>query len=384
MTRTLDLLDRLVAFPTVSADSNLAIVDFIEDVLCRAGGDVRRIGDPTGRKAGLFARIGPTDGAGVMLSGHTDVVPVAGQAWASDPVRLRRDGGRLYGRGTTDMKGFLACILSTAERAAALPLVEPLKLAFSWDEEVGCLGIPKMLPAMDEAVGRPRLCIVGEPTSMQIALGHKGKVALQAICHGTAGHSSMAPDYLNAIHLAGDFVAGLRRLQADLAATGARDAGYDVPYATVHAGRIAGGTALNIVPDRAVIDFEYRYPADQQPEAIQSALIALAEDVAAAYRESFPEAQVDVEVVNAYPGLGTRADHPAVALMKSLVPGVGTTKVAFGTEAGHFDAAGIPTLVCGPGSMEQGHKPDEFIETTELARCDAMCDRLLEHLCVGA
>jgi acetylornithine deacetylase len=384
MTRTLEILDRLVTFPSVSAASNLAIIDLIEGILGAAGAEVHRIGDPTGAKAGLFARVGPADRAGVMLSGHTDVVPVAGQVWTADPFRLRRDGERLYGRGATDMKGFLACMLSAAERAAALPLTEPLKLAFSWDEEVGCLGIPQMLPEMEGTIGTPRLCIVGEPTSMQIALGHKGKVALRATCHGTAGHSSMAPDYLNAIHLAGDFVTGLRRLQADLAATGARDADYDIPYATVHAGRIEGGTALNIVPDRAVIDFEYRYPANQLPEAVQSALTALAEEVAAAHGGTFAEARVEVDVMYAYPGLGMAPDHPAVALMQSLVPGAKTTKVAFGTEAGHFDAAGVPTLVCGPGSMEQGHKPDEFIESAELARCDAMCDRLLAHLCGGA
>ena len=381
MTRTLELLDRLVAFPTVSAESNLAIVDFIESILRGAGGEVHRILDASGAKAGLFARIGPADGPGVMLSGHTDVVPVAGQDWTFDPFRLRRDGDRLFGRGTTDMKGFLACMLSAAERGAARPLSEPLKLAFSWDEEVGCLGIPQMLPALDGTIGKPRLCVVGEPTLMQIALGHKGKVALRATCCGTVGHSSMAPDFLNAIHLAGDFVAGLRRLQSDLAATGACDTGYDIPYATVHAGRIAGGTALNIVPDRAVVDFEYRYPANQSPEAIQTAIETLAEEVAAPWRAAFPETRVVVELVNAYPGLGMAPDHPAVALMQSFLPGAMTTKVGFGTEAGHFDAAGVPTLVCGPGSMEQGHKPDEFIEASELAHCDAMCDRLLDRLC---
>ncbi|MGB3314008.1 MAG: acetylornithine deacetylase [Albidovulum sp.] len=381
MTRTLEILDRLIAFPTVSADSNLAMVAFIESVLEAAGAKVHRIGDATGAKAGLFARIGPDDRAGVMLSGHTDVVPVAGQAWSADPFRLRADGTRLYGRGTTDMKGYLACMLAAAERAARMPLAEPLKLAFSWDEEVGCLGIPQMLPSLDATIGKPQLCIVGEPTSMRIALGHKGKVALRATCHGMAGHSSMAPDFLNAIHLAADFVAGLRRLQADLATTGARDAGYDIPYATVHAGRISGGTALNIVPDRAVVDFEYRYPANQPTGEIENALTALTDAVAALYRDVFPDARVEIEVVNAYPGLGMPPDHPAVALMQSLMPGAGMTKVAFGTEAGHFHAAGVPVLVCGPGSMEQGHKPDEYIEASELARCDAMCDRLLDHLC---
>ncbi|MCB2104382.1 acetylornithine deacetylase [Albidovulum sp.] len=380
MTRTLELLDRLVGFPTVSSDSNLALIDWTEAFLRGIGADVHRIYDATGLKAGLFACVGPRGDGGVMLSGHSDVVPVTGQAWTADPFRLRAGGSRVYGRGTTDMKGFVAAMLAAAERAARVPLARPLKLALSWDEEVGCLGIPQMLPSLTSSVGAPQLCIVGEPTSMQVASGHKGKVALRATCHGQGGHSAMAPDFVNAIHIAADFIGGLRRVQDTLARDGTREDGYDIPYATVHAGRIEGGTALNIVPDRAVIDFEYRYPAAQPPGAIQAAIADAACAAAAPFLARFPGARVEVETLNAYPGLGPATDGGAMRLMRRIVPDAGICKVAYGTEAGHFAAAGIASVVCGPGSMAQGHKPDEFIELSELALCDAMLDRLVTAL----
>ena len=380
MTKTLDILDRLIALPSVSADSNLGVIGYIEDFLTGRGFAVHRIADDTGAKAGLFARIGPAEGQGIMLSGHTDVVPVAGQPWTTDPFRLARKGDRLFGRGTADMKGYLACMLSAADRAAQLTLRQPLKLAFSWDEEVGCVGIPQMLPKLAETIGKPALCIVGEPTNMQIALGHKGKAALRASVNGQSGHSAMAPDYVNAIHVAGDFIARLRDLQASLATTGARDPDYGIPYSTVHVGKITGGTALNIVPDQVVIDFEYRYPAAQSSEAILSAIETAAEVVATQWRDRFAGVQVAVAVVNAYPGLAAAPDGPEALLMHRLHPGATFIQVGYGTEAGHFAGAGVPTVVCGPGSMDQGHKPDEFIEVSELVACDAMCERILQHL----
>jgi acetylornithine deacetylase len=380
MTTTLEILDRLIAYPTVSAESNLAMIGFIEDFLSSRGFETHRVVDGTGAKAGLFARLGPADRPGVMLSGHTDVVPVAGQAWSREPFRLTREGSRLYGRGTADVKGFIACMLSAADRASAMTLAQPLKLACSWDEELGCIGIPQMLSRLEACIGKPALCIVGEPTGMQIAIGHKGKMALRATCHGTNGHSAMAPDYLNAIHLAVDFIGKLRAVQSDLAVTGGRDAGYGIPYATVHVGRIAGGTALNIVPERAVVDFEIRYPAAQSAEAIRATIAAAALAVATPWRNAFPGARIEVETLNAYPGLGAAGDGSEVTLMKRFVPEAGLTKVNFGAEGGHYAGAGVPTLVCGPGSMDQGHKPDEFIEVSQLAACDAMCDRILQHL----
>ncbi|MEL7116039.1 MAG: M20/M25/M40 family metallo-hydrolase, partial [Pseudomonadota bacterium] len=248
MSRTIEILDRLVGFDTVSHRSNLGLIAYVEDVLETCGFRQTRLTDPTGTKAGIFAAIGPA-GPGVLLSAHTDVVPVEGQEWTRDPFRLHRAHDRLYGRGTTDMKGFLASMLAAAERAASLDLAEPLKLAISYDEEIGCIGIAQMIDGLIPAIGTPRAAIVGEPTEMQVATGHKGKVALRAICRGEAGHSALAPRFTNAIHVATDFVAQIRDVQAEIVATGARDPAYDVPYSTLHVGTIAGGSALNIVPD---------------------------------------------------------------------------------------------------------------------------------------
>lgn len=377
MTATLGILERLVGFDTVSARSNLALVDYVEDFLATRDFAVTRIVDPDAAKAGLFARIGP-EGAGVLLSAHTDVVPVAGQAWTRDPFRLTAEGDRLYGRGTTDMKGFLASMLAAADRAAGRDLGEPLKLSISYDEEVGCLGIARMIGALGPAIGLPRACIVGEPTGMAVAIGHKGKEALGAVCHGESGHSALAPHYLNAIHIAADFISELRMLQDDLAANGRRDDAYDIPYSTLHVGRLSGGTALNIVPDRAEIAFEFRHVAADAPDDLRAAIRAAARRVTGA---AGPGARIEVATLNAYPGLETAPDADVVAMVQGLAGASGTTKVAFGTEAGFFDGLGIPTVVCGPGVMaDRGHRPDEYVTLGELAECDRMLARLVDAL----
>lgn len=381
MTQTHDILDRLIAFPTVSSASNLEMVDYLQDFLTTRSFRVIRVGDDSGQKAGLFAALGPDGPGGILLSGHTDVVPAEGQAWTRDPFRLVQDGGRLYGRGTTDMKGYLASILALADRAKDAPLKEPLKLALSYDEEIGCVGIKQMIDQLEPAIGLPRACLVGEPTSMQIATGHKGKAALRAICHGQNGHSALSPNFVNALHLAGDFMGQLRALQDDLAQTGARDEAYGVPYSTVHVGKLSGGTALNIVPDRAELAFEYRHLAADAPDMLHRRIATCAEMAAAPHRAQFPDARIEVEEVNAYPGLDMPVDGAFVAEARELAGETGLTKVAFGTEAGYFHGLGIPTVVCGPGSMEgQGHKPDEYVEVDQLAACDAMMDRVLDSL----
>lgn len=383
MTRTVEILDRLVAFDTVSARPNLAIADYAQAHLTACGFDVTRFPDGTGQKAGLYARRGGA-GRGVLLSGHTDVVPVEGQDWTSDPFRLTQDGDRLFGRGTTDMKGFVASALALAERATGVELKEPLGIVLSYDEEVGCIGIRQMLDRLAPLVGQPRACIVGEPTEMQVAIGHKGKAALRATCRGRGGHSALAPRFLNALHLATDFVAGLRELQDAVQRTGARDEAYDVPFTTFHVGRVQGGMALNVVPDRAVVDFEYRHLAADLPADLMARIEALANRVAHSCRADFPEAAIGIETLFAYPGLAVAAEAEVVALASRFAGGTGTTKVAYGTEAGYFDQLGIPTVVCGPGSMEgQGHKPDEYITTGQLAACDAMMERVLGDLTAG-
>lgn len=378
---TLTLLDRLVAFETVSRDPNRPLIDFVRAFLAERGVASEIVEAEDGRKANLFATIGPADRPGVMLSGHTDVVPVAGQDWTSDPFRLRVAEGRAYGRGTADMKGFVAAALALAARAAGRDLAVPLHLALSHDEEIGCVGVRSLIDQLAARGFRPRLAIVGEPTGMRIATGHKGKLAARATCCGVAGHSALAPRALNAIHLACDFVGALRAGQDALAASGVRDPDYAVPYTTIHVGQIAGGTALNIVPNRCTLDFEIRTVAADDPEAILDRLMAEGARIAAARQAEFPEARIAFERLNAYPGLATPVDSEAVAFLAALVGSGETHKVAFGTEGGLFsDRLGTPTLVCGPGSMDQGHRPDEFVALSQLAACDAMMDRLLDRL----
>ena len=375
MNETLSLLERLIAFDTVSAKPNINMIEFIEDYLKQRQFQVTRVPYMGHNKAGLYASIGP-EGAGVLLSAHTDVVPVDGQVWTRDPFRLTTEGDKLYGRGTTDMKGFLASMLAAADRASQRELREPLKLAISYDEEIGCVGIAQMIDALEPAIGRPRACIVGEPTSMQVATGHKGKQALRAICHGEAGHSALAPRFANALHPAADLIQGLRALQDDLADHGARDEAYAVPYSTIHAGKLTGGTALNIVPDRAELTFEFRHLAADRPGDLLARIETLTEEIAV--RHGHP---IELETLTAYPGLDTAPDAEVTTLVQRLAQSQQLTKAAFGTEAGFFDGLGMPTVVCGPGSMEgQGHKPDEYIERAQLEACDRMLEALIDTL----
>ncbi|TWB08209.1 acetylornithine deacetylase [Rhizobium sp. ERR 1071] len=366
---TLELLDRLIAFPTISADSNLPLIDFVRGYLAERGFECRLVPDEGGLKANLFATIGPKQDDGIVLSGHTDVVPVTTQAWTTDPFRLTRRGTRLHGRGTTDMKGFLASVLSAADRIDARALKRPLHIAFSHDEEIGCVGVRSLIDLLAEEQFKASLCIVGEPTSMAIALGHKGKMAAQARFRGEAGHSSLAPRFVNAIHLACDFVGTLRAVQREIAEAGRRDAEYDIPYTTVHAGKISGGEVLNIVAERASVEFEIRHLAEDKVEEISSRIASLAGSAA------------EIDFRNAYPGLSTSPNGTA-ALFAGRLLGEGTlTKVSFGTEAGLFATKlGLDTVVVGPGNMEQGHQPDEYIEEAELQGSDAMMDRLIGQL----
>lgn len=375
------ILDRLIAFPTVSRDPNAGLIGYVEELLAGHGIASHIIPSAEGLKANLFATVGPADKAGIMLSGHTDVVPVDGQQWTLPPFAMTQRDGKLYGRGTADMKGFVAAAIHACIRASKLPLKTPLHLALSYDEELGCLGVHSLIDMLRHAPQRPLLCIVGEPTNMQVATGHKGKIGARALCRGREGHSALAPLALNAIHLGCDFVAALRREQDRLARDGARDGDYDIPYTTVHVGKMNAGVALNIVPNLCTLDFEIRNIAADDAEAILQRLRDEAQRIAEAASAIAPEAAIDIEVFNTYPGLDTPAVSQAVAFVKSLTGANGTIKVAFGTEGGLFSRdIGTPTVVCGPGSMAQGHKPDEFIAVEQMARCDDMLDKLLERL----
>lgn len=381
---SIEILERLIAYPTVSRDSNIDLIRYVAHLLEGRGIGCRIIASPDGRKANLFATIGPADVPGIMLSGHTDVVPVDGQQWTVPPFALTRRDGLLYGRGTTDMKGFVACAVAACLDAAGRDLKTPLHLALSYDEEVGCIGVRSLVDMLRTAPERPLLCIVGEPTGMQVATGHKGKVAARALCKGREGHSALAPLALNAIHLGCDFVGALRRAQDRLAREGARDNDYDVPYTTVHAGKFNAGTALNIVPNLCLVEFEIRNIAADDPgeilESIRDAAARISRDAAAIA----PEAAIDIDVTNSYPGLDTPSDSEAVAFVKSLTGANSTIKVAFGTEGGLFSRdLDTPTVVCGPGSMAQGHKPDEYVSVEQMRRCDEMLKKLLARLAEG-
>jgi acetylornithine deacetylase len=381
---SIDILRQLIAFPTISRDSNLQLANSVRDQLAERGIACVLVGDATGAKANLYATIGPADRPGVLLSGHTDVVPVDGQEWTCPPFALTRRHGRLYGRGAADMKGFLACALAAALQAADRELRSPLHLAFSYDEEVGCIGVRRLIDVLAEAPVRPAFCIVGEPTSMAVATGHKGKTALRATCIGREAHSALAPLAVNALHLGCDLVGAIRARQAEIAEAGARDGDYDVPYTTLHVGRMSGGTALNIVPNRCEVEFEIRNLAEDDPASLAEELRGEAERIAAAARERAPEAAIRIEVENSYPGLGTAPDAEVVAFVKSLTGANRTIKVAFGTEGGLYsERLGIPTVVCGPGSMAQGHRPDEYVSEEQMARCDAMLAALLDRLEAG-
>ena len=384
MTSTTAILAYLIAFPTVSRDPNRALIDYCADRLDQAGVVCQIIEDQTGGKANLYATIGPEDQSGVMLSGHTDVVPVDGQDWTKPPFQAVEDQGRIYGRGTADMKGFVASALAAGLEAAKMPLKTPLHLAFSYDEEIGCVGVRSMIEMLDQAPVKPLMCIVGEPTHMAIATGHKGKTAIEANCIGAEAHSALAPQAVNAIHLACDLIAEIRKLQDDIAAHGTRDDAYEIPYTTLHAGIIHAGVALNIVPNHAQVKFEIRNLAEDDPDQILARLKEAIAPIIAVAQAKAPQADIAFDITNTYPGLETDLNAEVVDLVSSLTGSNARIKVAFGTEGGLFARdLGIPTVVCGPGSMDQGHRPDEYVSLEQLAACDTMLAALNQRLVAG-
>ncbi len=381
MSRTIDYLDRLIAFPTVSRDSNLDLIAYVRGELEPLGFRCLLAPSEDGRKANLYASIGPEDMPGIVLSGHSDVVPVEGQDWSSDPFVMRRADGKLYGRGSVDMKGFIAACLSLAHDIDAARLTAPLHFAFSYDEEIGCIGVRRLIDLLEGVSPRPRFCIIGEPTSMQIAVAHKGKDGARVSCTGLEAHSSFAPNGVNAIHLAIDLINEIRALQAEIAETGARDGDYDVPYTTLHVGKIAGGEALNIVPNLATFEFEIRNIADDDPSALMARIRSASEPIVEKARKVFSGAAIDFSPGTTYPALDTAPDAEVVSFVKSLTGGNSTTKISFGTEGGLFNARlGIPTVVCGPGSIAVAHKPDEYIAESQLTQCETMLAKLLRRV----
>ena len=381
---TLDYLEKLLSFDTTSANANSEMIKWVETELLSFGASVKIIPNVDESKANLFATLGPQDIGGVMLSGHTDVVPVTGQAWTVPAFSMTQRDGKIFGRGTADMKGFIAAMMNVAKLASTQTLKTPLHLALSYDEEIGCIGVRSMIDMLSNAPIRPQMCIVGEPTGLAVATGHKGKIAARAKCTGRAGHSALAPFAVNALYLANEFITELRKVQDVLRLGVVQDLDYDVPYTTLHVGRIAGGGALNIVPHSCELDFEIRNLAQDNPAEILEKLRQAADLIALSARNVASEANIEIEVFNTYPGLDTPSSAPVVGFVKSLMGANGTIKVAYGTEGGLFDQSlGVPTVVCGPGEMAQGHKPDEFITEAQLAACDTMLVNLLHRLVAG-
>jgi acetylornithine deacetylase len=370
-----------VGFPTVSRESNLELIAFIRDYLLGFGVASELFYSDDGRKANLYATLGPTDRGGILLSGHTDVVPVQGQTWSVPPFKLSERDGRLYGRGTADMKGYLACVLAAVPRFLAADLRLPVHLAFSYDEEVGCLGVHSLLAALRQRPHKPIACIIGEPTQLQPVLGHKGKLAMRCQVRGLACHSAHAPQGVNAIEYAARLVTELGDMGERLAAPALHDARFDPPYSTVQTGLIQGGQALNIVPADCQFDFEVRALPGLDPQTVADALAQFArERLLPRMRRVHGGSDIAFTRLSAYPGLATAPQSEVAGLIALLSGRTDFGTVAFGSEGGLFDQAGIPTVICGPGSMEQGHKPDEFISLEQLQACDVLMDRLVQWL----
>lgn len=379
--RSRAMLARLIGFATVSRDSNLELIEFVRDYLHELGVDCELIYNAERTKANLLATVGPCVAGGIVLSGHTDVVPVDGQAWTVEPFCLSEAGGKLYGRGTADMKGYLASVLAAVPMFLASPLKRPVHLAFSYDEEVGCLGVRGLLEVLPQRIPAPALCLIGEPTELKPVLGHKGKLAMRCHVHGAPCHSAYAPYGVNAIEQAALLIGRLGEIGTRLAEPQHHDDRFDPAYSTVQVGVISGGTALNIVPEDCRFDFEVRALPDFAPEAVANELQNYAEQtLLPAMQAVKADTSIRFEKLSTYPGLATPADSAAARLIAQLCGSDEFSTVAFGTEGGLFDQAGIASVVCGPGSMDQGHKPDEFVSVDQMAACDRLMDRLAAYL----
>jgi acetylornithine deacetylase len=380
--RTIEMLDRLVAFDSTSRNSNLELIEFIRTYLLKLGARIQLIYSEDRHKANLLATIGPNATGGIMLSAHSDVVPVDGQDWRSDPFHLEERNGNLYGRGAADMKGFLATVLAAVPAFAKASLSEPLHIAVSYDEEAGLLGVQSLIKAMREIPVKPRMCIVGEPTEMKVAIGHKGRRAYIAHFRGKAAHSSLCPMAVNAVEHAADLVTRLRALGELYEAEGPFDNDYDVPHTTVHTGMIHGGVQVNIVPAFCDVEFEYRHLPEVNPDEIETKLQCwLHDEIEPPMKALDSQCGVELELTSAYPGLSTGPQEEVVRLCQQLADGGAPIKIAFGTEAGSFQQGlGTPSVVCGPGSIRQAHQPDEFISLEMLAACEQFIERLRRQL----
>ena len=371
-----------MSFDTTSHLSNLELIRFIENYLDDYGLASELIYNADKTKANLFATLGNPNQPGILLSGHTDVVPVDGQDWSTDPFRVRENDNRLFGRGCADMKSFIAIVLSFIPAMTKLDLKMPLHLSFSYDEEVGCIGVRGLVDKLKDFPVLPGFCIVGEPTGMQVINGHKGKAAYQVCVDGQECHSALAvTDGVNAVEYAAELIVFIRSLQGEIADKGPFDPDYDAAYTTLSTGPISGGRALNIVPGLCEFEFEIRNIPDDDPRAYLDKITNFAD---AALRPLMRKTRKDADIKfvekASYPGLFTHPDSEVVSLVKSLVAGSGTAKINFGTEGGLFHNIGIPAVICGPGSINQAHKPNEFITFEQISRGEKFMENLISYM----
>lgn len=377
-----EMLAQLVNFDTISVRTNLELIYWVQNYLDGHGVRSNLIYDETKSKANLHAVIGPQDAAGIVLSGHTDVVPVDGQAWDSDPFKLRAHDDLLHARGTCDMKGFIAVVLAKLPAMLARPLKAPLHLAFSYDEELGCLGAHSLADHIVHLPVKPKLCIVGEPTMMKPINGHKGICDFSCTVHGKEAHSSLAPYAVNAVEAAAELVAYIRQVAKRMASEGPFNRHYDPPFTTLHTGIMQGGTAVNIVPNRCDFSFEIRNVPEVDAEVLAEEIRQYAfRNIEPRMKDIDPKSGFEFRTAARAPSFSIPENDPAVEMVMALSGANATEKVSFATEAGIFQNKGIPTVVCGPGSIAQAHKPNEFVAREQILKCEHFIDRLLDKVC---
>lgn len=376
------LLETLVGHPTVSRDSNLDLIRFVEGYLEDLAVPYRRIESDDGKKANLLARIGPEVEGGVVLSGHTDVVPVDGQPWSTDPFSLTDKGdGRLYGRGSCDMKGFIACALAQVPRWVEQTLTRPIYLALSYDEEVGCVGAPRLIESLMADEPRPAAVIVGEPTLMAPVVAQKGITNLRTTVTGLEAHSSQINQGVSAVHVAARLVTRIEDIMAELREAGRVDEAFNVAHSSLHVGKIAGGTAINIMARECQFDWEIRHLPQDGFESVYARFKDYAESLENTLRQRAPQVSIHTEnLTDTVPGLADRDNAAALSLCRNLLGERDSEAVAYATEAGQFQRAGLPTVICGPGSIAQAHQPDEYLDKTQLEAGAAFMTRLGNHL----
>lgn len=378
---TLSILQDLIGFPTISADSNLALIGYAADQLRDLGADVKVYRDENGAKANLFATIGPEIDGGIVLSGHSDVVPVADQDWSSDPFDMRIADGKAFGRGTCDMKGFIAAALAMAPHYARADLKRPVHFAFTYDEEVGCLGAQALMHDLALLPFRPAVCVIGEPTEMRIIEGHKGCCEYTVTFTGAEGHGSQPDLGVNAVEYAVRYVTKLMELREALKGRVPDGSRFDPPWTTLQIGRLSGGVAHNVIPGLATLDWEMRPVVKADMDFVKGRIADYVKnELLPAMREVSPDADIVTEVIGEVDGLEPVPENEALRIVAELTGANGADLVAFGTEAGLFQRLGISTVVCGPGSIEQAHKPDEFIALDQIDQCLTMLERLTAKL----